>query len=207
MYETALNKVHKPPKVIARKNSKQVGLATSAERGTLVTLVGSINAQVSFIPPFLIFPRVNFKNFMLNGTPPRSRGAAHVSGWMNQEIFLQWLKHFAKHAKCSHQHPVLLLMDNHTSYVSISAIESAKEKGIILLTFPPHCSHKLQPLDRTVYDPLKRYYNDSCTRWMLNNPARTISIHEIGALLGESFNRAFTPSNILSGFRVWCLSV
>ncbi|XP_067939990.1 uncharacterized protein [Watersipora subatra] len=202
MDETALTTVHKPPKVIARKNSKPVGLATSAERGTLVTLVGSINAQGSFIPPFLIFPRVNFKNSMLNGTPPGSRGAAHVSGWMNQEIFLQWLEHFAKHAKCSHQHPVLLLMDNHTSHVSISAIESAKEKGIILLTFPPHCSHKLQPLDRTVYGPLKRYYNDSCTRWMLNNPARTISIHEIGALLGESFNRAFTPSNILSGFHV-----
>lgn len=200
--ETALTTVHKPPKVIAQKNTKQVGLATSAERGTLVTLVGCINAQGGYVPPFLIFPRVHFKESMLNGAPPGSSGAAHISGWMTQEVFLQWLEHFSKHTKCSLEHPVLLLMDNHTSHVSIAAIESAKKKGIVLLTFPPHCSHKLQPLDRTVYGPLKRYYNDSCTRWMMNYPARTISIKEISALLGDSFHKAFTPSNITSAFRV-----
>lgn len=200
--ETALTTVHKPPKVIALKNAKQVGVSTSAERGTLVTLVGCISAQGGYIPPFLIMPRVNFKESMLNGTPPGSSGAAHPSGWMNQEIFLLWIEHFAKYCKCSKEKPVLLLLDNHTSHISIAAIDAAKEKGVVLLTFPPHCSHKLQPLDRTVYGPLKKYYNDTCNRWMLNNPARTISIHDIGALLGESFHKAFTPANILSGFRV-----
>lgn len=202
MDETALTTVHKPPKVIAQKNSKQVGSSTSAERGTLVTMVGCVNAQGIYVPPFIIMPRVNFKESMLNGTPPGSAGAAHPSGWMTQEIFLQWLQHFVKHTKCSNESPVLLLLDNHTSHVSISAIDAAKAKGVILLTFPPHCSHKLQPLDRTVYGALKRYYNEACNRWMINHPARTISIHDIGALLGESFHKAFTPSNIISGFRV-----
>lgn len=98
---------------------------------------------------------------MLNGTPPGTSGAAHQSGWMNREIFLQWLLHFAKHTKCSPEKPVLLLMDNHCSHVAI---------GTILLTFPPHCSHKVQPLDRTVYFPLKAFYSDCCSRWMLNHP-------------------------------------
>lgn len=59
--ETALTTVHKPPKVVAQNNSRQVRISTSAERGTLVTLVGCINAQGGYIPPFLIFP------------PPRSK--------------------------------------------------------------------------------------------------------------------------------------
>lgn len=200
--ETALTTVHKPPKILTQKNLKQVGLQTSAERGTLVTLVGCINAEGRSIPPFLIFPRVHFKEFMLNGAPPGSAGTAHVSGWMNKEIFQLWLEHFVKSTRCSQGSPALLLMDNHISHLSISVINYAKENGLTLLTFPPHCSHKLQPLDRCVYGPLKKFYSDSCARWMTSHPGRTISIYEIGDCLGESYPRAFTPSNIMSGFRV-----
>lgn len=200
--ETALTTVHKPAKILAEKNVKQVGSATSAERGTLVTLVGCVNAQGGFVPPFMIWPRVHFKQAMLQGTPPGSSGAAHQSGWMNKVIFLEWLQHFTKHVKCTPERPVLLLMDNHCSHIAISVIDFAKQSGIVLLTFPPHCSHKLQPLDRTVYFPLKKFYSDSCARWMLNNPGKTISIHEIGGLLGEAFPKAFNPTNIISGFRV-----
>ncbi|KAL3272558.1 hypothetical protein HHI36_014029 [Cryptolaemus montrouzieri] len=37
----------------------------------------------------------------------------------------------------------------------------AKANGVILLTLPPHTSHKLQPMDRAIYKPLKRYYYGS----------------------------------------------
>uniref|UniRef100_A0AAZ1Y0S8 Uncharacterized protein n=1 Tax=Oreochromis aureus TaxID=47969 RepID=A0AAZ1Y0S8_OREAU len=30
-----------------------------------------------------------------------------------------------------------------------------------MLSFPPHCSHRLQPLDRSVYGPLKRHINST----------------------------------------------
>jgi len=82
------------------------------------------------------------------------------------------------------------------SFVNCSH-QLCKENGVILLTFPPHCSHKLQPLDRSVCGPLKRYYNDACSRWMLNHLGRTISIHDVGGLLGDAY-----PCNITSGFRV-----
>ena len=144
---------------------------------------------------------------MLNGAPPGSAESAHPSGWINQDIFMEWLKYFTKHSKCLPQHPVLLLMDNHASHVSISVIEEAKSRGIVLLTFPPHTSHKLQPLDRTVYGPLKKRYNDSCNHWMVSNPGRTITIYEIGGLLGTRFHKAFTPSNIISGFSLWSLPI
>lgn len=202
--ETALTTVHKPGKILAQKNVKQVGISTSAERGTLVTLVGCVNAIGGSIPPFMIWPRVHFKDAMLNNTPPGSDGAAHPSGWMNKELFKKWLEHFTKHSRCSKEKPVLLLMDNHCSHVSIEVIEYAKQNGIILLTFPPHCSHKLQPLDLSVYGPLKRFYNDACSRWMINHASqttRTISIHDIGGLLGDAYPKAFTPSNVISGFR------
>ena len=71
-----------------------------------------------------------------------------------------------------------------------------------MLSFPPHCSHKLQPLDRTVYGPFKRYYNNACNSWMQENPGKTMSIYEIADMVGRAFPRAMTPTNIQSGFRV-----
>ena len=86
--ETGLTTVHKPPKVIASTGEKQVGQITSAERGTLVTVVGTINAIGNSIPPFVIFPRVHYKENMVKGAPPGTVGVSHVSGWMTSENFV-----------------------------------------------------------------------------------------------------------------------
>lgn len=67
--ETALTTVHVPPKIIAQKGQKQVGQATSGERGTLVTACCIVAADGRSIPPFLIFPRVNFVAKMLDKAP------------------------------------------------------------------------------------------------------------------------------------------
>ena len=198
--ETGLMTVHKPPKVLAGKGEKQIGQVTSAERGVLVTMCGAVNALGNAIPPFLIFPRVNFKDHMLKGAPPGTIGATHKSGWMTGDNFERWLHHFIQHSHCSVEHPVLLLMDNHDSHISIRSLDIAKANGIVMITFPPHCSYKLQPLDRSVYGPLKRYYNAACDSWQLRNPGKPMTIYDVAENLGEAFPRAFIPENITSGF-------
>ena len=71
-----------------------------------------------------------------------------------------------------------------------------------MLSFPPHTSHTLQPLDRSVYGPFKKYYNSACDGWILGHPGRTMKIYDIPGMVGTAFPRAMTPANILSGFRV-----
>ena len=92
--ETGITTVHVPPKILAQKGKKQIGSITSAERGNNVTMIAAINATGSSIPPLLVFPRTKFKDYMLNGAPPGSVGAASKSGWSNEVIFLQFLEHF-----------------------------------------------------------------------------------------------------------------
>jgi hypothetical protein len=149
----------------------------------------------------MIFPRVNFRDYMLAGAPTGTVGAANPTGWTSSEIFLQWMKHFIENTRATKEKPVLLLLDNHESHVSIAAIDLAKENGVVLLTFPPHCSHKLQPLDVSVYGPLKRYFGDACNSWQLANPAKTLTIYNMAELLGTTFGRAMTAPNIIAGFR------
>ncbi|XP_065660490.1 uncharacterized protein LOC136084425 [Hydra vulgaris] len=92
-------------------------------------------------------------------------------------------------------------MDNHESRISIASLNLAKDSGVVLLTLPPHCSHKLQPLDRSVYEPFKRFYNNACAGYMASHPGQPITIYEIAELVGQAFPLAFTAANITSGFR------
>jgi hypothetical protein len=73
---------------------KQLGSATSAERGTLITVCAAITASGSSIPLFFIFPRIHFKRHFLRGAPSGSFGVAHKSGWMTDINFLKFLTHF-----------------------------------------------------------------------------------------------------------------
>nr|XP_047122952.1 MFS-type transporter clz9-like [Hydra vulgaris] len=91
------------------------------------------------------------------------------------EQYTQWLRSFMLRRnelslRNPEANPVLLLLDNHENHVSIVCLDLVKENSQTMLSFPPHCSHKLQPLDWSVYWPLKRYYNAACDNWIVSNP-------------------------------------
>uniref|UniRef100_H2YBW1 DDE-1 domain-containing protein n=1 Tax=Ciona savignyi TaxID=51511 RepID=H2YBW1_CIOSA len=157
--ETGITTVQKPKRILAQKGLKQVGQISSSERGVLVTLCCCINAVGQALPPAYIFPRVHFKNYMLNGAPNGSLGLATQSGWMNTDLFVDTLLHFVKHMNSSKENPSVLVMDNHQSHLLYDVITLAREHGVNIVTFPPHCSHRMQPLDVSVYGPFKSHYN------------------------------------------------
>ncbi|GBO28206.1 hypothetical protein AVEN_217619-1 [Araneus ventricosus] len=77
------------------------------------------------------------------------------TGYMNSHLFIDWLKHFAKHAIPSAEDPVVLIADNHTSHFSLPAVLFCRENHITFLTLPPHASHVLQQLDKCFFAPFE----------------------------------------------------
>ncbi|GFS03810.1 tigger transposable element-derived protein [Elysia marginata] len=70
-----------------------------------------------------------------------------------------------------------------------------------MLTLPPHCSHKLQSLDVSVFGPFKTYYTQASNDFLLNHPGQTISIHDVCGLVGKAYPLAFIHKNIVSDFQ------
>lgn len=70
-----------------------------------------------------------------------------------------------------------------------------------MLSFPPHCTHRLQPLDRSVFGPFKKHINSEIGQWLINNPGSTYTIYNIPATVSKAFPLAFTPMNIQAGFK------
>ncbi|XP_047128678.1 uncharacterized protein LOC105849015 [Hydra vulgaris] len=109
---------------------------------------------------------------------------------------------FVKFARPTADNKVLLIMDNHESHLSLQSLEYAKENHVCMMTLLPHTSHKTQPLDRSVFGPMKTYFNAAANSWMLSNPGKAITIHEMASLIQQAWEKSFTPTNIMSGFRM-----
>ena len=138
------------PKDFGKKGNKQIGKVVSQERGELVTVCAISSAAGTSVPPVLVYLRKNFKDVFMRGAPHSSLGLFNPSCWMNNEKFIDVLKHFGKHIRPAVDHEVVLVMDNHESHVSLIVREYAKKNSIFIVTLPPHTSHRAQPSDRPV---------------------------------------------------------
>ncbi|KAI4469700.1 hypothetical protein MML48_1g00950 [Holotrichia oblita] len=174
----------KPSKVIGLKGKRQVGAATSSERGVNTTIVCCTSASGNYIPPMIIFKRKRQPQELELGAPTGSIVTISDTGYINSELFVEWLKHFYSHVSSSKDDPVLLLLVGHSTHSkNLAAINYARDHGIILLQLPSHTTHRLQPLDVAFLD-----------HWV------------ISALLNEAYGKAAsvrTAANAFKASGIW----
>ena len=182
--ETGASTVQKPIKVVALKGLKQVGSITSSKRGQMITICSAGNATGNFVPPMLVFQERNLRIISLEmGRMDAWELQSRLVGWNQKLLFM---KHFVKTVKVNIEHPVLLLFDNHYSHLAIDVLDYCKDNRVVLLSFSPHCSHKLQPLDRTAFGPLKKIWGPEQQTWMRNNHGKTMTIFYLSGILRKT---------------------
>jgi hypothetical protein len=162
----------------------------------------AVSASGNSIPPFLVFPRKNYRGYFIANGPEGSAVSGNKSGWMTGDDFLLFMEHFIKYTRVTKDRPALLLLDNHQSHLAVKVFDLVKENGVVLLSFPPHTSHKLQPLDRSVYGTFKKFVNNASDVWLRSNPERTMTVYDIPSIVSQSLPNALTPNNIKYGFFV-----
>ena len=184
------------------KGVRQVGKIISAERGTTVTVICAMNASGSYIPPMLIFPRKRLIDQLMKGAPPGSIGGTSASGWTDSTLFLKWMEHFVQHTSASDSNPKILIVDGHHSHKSLEAIDFCHDHGIVMITLPPHCTHKMQPLDRTFFKPLKCSYNSAADNWMRTHPGKRITLYDMAEIFATAYATVAVVNKAVKGFAV-----
>jgi hypothetical protein len=143
----------------------------------------------------------------MKGATTGAKDVMSETGWSNGEIFQEYLKtHFLPYVEptptnCQHQQPILLIYDSHTSHKTPQLINWAKEQGIVLFVLPAHSSRLLQPLDVSIFGPLKNYHYLECSTFMYQHMGQTITKYEICSIACKAYLKAMTPINIQGGFR------
>ena len=200
--ETGVSTEHSPSKIVCEKAS--VAQAVTSPRSNNVTIIAGGNAIGHAIPPYYVFPGKRWNEELLNGAAYGADGEMSETGWSNSTVFANYLtKHFLKYAGiCSTTgEKSLVLFDGHRSHISLTLSSWAESHGLILFVLPPHTSHLTQPLDVSVFGPMKLMYNRECQSYMHANPGISITKHCIAALTNKPYVKAMSAENLVSGFR------
>jgi hypothetical protein len=194
-------------KIIALRGKRQVGVLTSGERGETVTAEICFSAAGAYMPPMLIFPRKRMQQGFLDGLVPGGWVELNEKGWIDMKLFFEWFKKFVQFSRASKDSPIMLLLDGHASHTkNLDVINYARNHGVILLCFPPHCTHRLQALDVSLMKPLSAYYDDEVRNWLRSNPGRVVTFHQLSSIFSAAYLRAATMLTAINGFRktgVW----
>jgi hypothetical protein len=132
-----------------------------------ITLIACMSALGNTIPPTIIFKSQSgdLQNTWLEGfdySEHEGYFSTSESGWTNHQIAITWLQHFHESTwPISGYQKRLLLLDGHSSHVSIEFLKLAVDYQILVMVFPPHTTHRLQPLDISIFSPLAHYYSDA----------------------------------------------
>ena len=98
------------------------------------------------------------------------------------------------------ERPLLLIIDGHKSHMTLDLIDLARDNNVVLYCLPPHTTHALQPLDVSVFRSLKSHFSRSLRATYFAKRDFVVSKRDFARVVKEPFEKAFSMSNIKSGF-------
>ena len=154
------------------------------------------------LPPCLIFKGENLNSgWIPNETLAGWKFITSKKGWTSDLIRFGWLKaHFQLFVSKSTNLRHLLIIDSHSSHVTARFIAFCITSKIDLFLLPLHSSHKTQPLDLSIFGPLKTVINLEVDRIFRHSTIRLPRVEWTSAYI-KARARCFKPSSIESGFR------
>lgn len=167
-----------------------------------ISSIECISAGGFVLPSTIILPGVQIThNFIVPELSGEILLAMSESGYSNDEIQMEWIKHFNKYTKTRTKGTKrLLLCDGYNSHLEYDFIEYCWDEGIIPYAFLPHTTHLAQPLDVKVFQPLKHYHSEAIDAAVRTGDTDFSKVEFLSAFAG--FHRqAFKQSTIHSAFR------
>jgi len=168
-----------------------------------ITAIECVSASGKAIPPLIIFKAKHTNTAWIpTYTPADWRFSTSNSGWTSNSHAYEWLTTVFEPST----RPVdstlrrLLIMDGHGSHITANVIAFCMKHAIDLLILPPHTSHKLQPLDVSIFAPLKRALAAETDAGSRLDSGRIQRV-EWTEMYIRARKRAFTTSNIVSGWK------
>lgn len=136
----------------------------------------------------------NFKGWQFTATD---------NGWTTNNTALEWLKKVFI-PQTVPQDPLearLLILDGHGSHESTEFMWECFQNNIYLLFLPAHTSHVLQPLDLSVFGPLKHAYRKQLGFLILLTDSTPLGKRNFLACYYKARTSSLTAINIKAGWQ------
>eukprot|EP00732_Lithocolla_globosa_P001398 Lithocolla_globosa_v1_NODE_688_length_3433_cov_50.530195.p1 type:complete len:726 gc:universal NODE_688_length_3433_cov_50.530195:873-3050(+) len=184
------------------KRGRKKVYASSASNREHVTIVSAVSASGEYLPEFFIFKGKNDFDDALKNANPGADFQMSEKGYMTDEIWPYWVRHFIDCLPVAEERGyVLLVMDGYGSHCNdIHMLEAFEKHKIICLGLPAHTSSALQPLDVGVFGPLKNYIRKAFSKWLRDNPGENFKKEMFAELVAVPWREAHNKQNIVAAF-------
>ena len=205
--ECGLPDVPKEGRVLASVGQRAFQ-TVSGEKPTNSTLLCFVSAGGLATPPLLIMKGTKVMPEWREATPTGYMVRTSSSGYINQDLFTQYGTRFVQYLRDNHllfsdasNKKNLLLLDMHKSHLfNIKFMRMMKANNIEVGSFPPHCTHLIQPLDDVPFAALKNMYNDALLQLNFRLAGKKMTKPQFFRLLVPAFTAAMSPEAIRKGF-------
>ena len=187
-------------KVLVGKDNKR-GYRGAHVKRTTVTAVECVSADSRYLNPMIIWPASTHRANWVTKPTPGWHYAYSDTGYTDSFLSLQWLKLvFDPQTKeLANQKPWVLICDGFGTHESLEILEFCLENNIILCRLPSHTSHNLQPLDVSIFGPLKTAYRSQVER-LERECVGTIGKEHFVPMYSPARAQPFTSRNIRAGW-------
>jgi len=145
------------------ESGKLLGAAQDGSR-KWVTVVATICADGTSLSPGLIYEGQpnTIQDTWLEGVNEEEHLAfltSSANGWTNDELGFDWLVNlFDRETRSKAKRDWrLLFLDGHGSHLTIQFLDWCQANKILVAVYPPHSTHRLQPLDVSLFAPLTTF--------------------------------------------------
>ncbi|XP_064090903.1 uncharacterized protein LOC135204676 isoform X2 [Macrobrachium nipponense] len=125
------------------------------------------------------------------------------SGLMTADLFHDWLGNIFENelVKKNIRRPVLLILDGSLTHLNLDTLRFARDKKILIYYLPPYSSHVMQPLDVSVFKPLKAEYRRAYDKVWGKLSAVDMPKKHFPYVLLKAIKEGNITENIIRGFR------
>ena len=173
--------------LLFRKGQRNAQILQPTECKASTTVLYCASASGKFLPPFVVYKAVHLYNSWVENGPPGTVYTTSNSGWMEIEIFEQWLREVFIPGTMDVVKPCVLFYDGHNSHLSANVVELAMENEIDLICLPPHTSSALQPLDVGVFKGMKTRWREILSDFYRQSRLNSVSKDAFPPLLAKLF--------------------
>lgn len=174
-----------------------------------ITIMATICMDGSSLPPTVIYQSDsgNLQDAWLEDFSSENVFfTTSPNGWTSNSLAISWLTEvFDRHTKSKAGQGRdwrLLLLDGHGSHMTMEFLEWCSLHRILVAIYPPHSTHRLQPLDVSIFNPLAHYYSEELNKWIHDTQGTSkLGKAHFFSLFWPAFQKAFTIKNIASAWR------
>ena len=197
------------------------GQAVYTETGGLreqMTVLVTSRADGKLMTCAIVYPyKRSIPKAIIDGIPAGFCAARSDKGWMNSEVFFEYMANTfipelaaeRRREKGLSDTDELLLddsdwvvywLDGYSSHLTLHTSKLCDVNKVMLYCFKAHASHICQPNDLGPFKPLKSEWKNAVAEWRLHHPYEVLSRVNFADVLAKAVTN-LSPEAIVAGYR------